>query len=508
MKKTLLIILAVILLGWSMASAGVPTATGRIKASAKVEKAEPKAEESSRKVVKAEQPAIENRTGAVRNEKAEKKAEPAENTSTERKETVQKKQEVKIDQALLEAQAEAAKLLQEQAVAKQEAVLQANETAGKKDLIPEEIPMKNGIPQTAKSDPAQFITTPAGIVNAPGIGDNPPVITDIFFTEDFETGALPDGWSDVPGTLPWLYDGGTDHGPNAPHGGSYAAYFNIYDYAAGTIDSLITPSIDLSAHSGSYMLSYWSWHSSGTDSMVVFLSEAGVNTRIHRMPNTASWNQNLIMFNSSSADARILFVGYSRFGSYNIYIDDIEIRDAPTLGRCCYGDPVTPSCDDNSSTDCAALNGTWNPLQTCAGEACPAVVRGENCVAPFIIESLPYTDTQNTANWQNDYGHSGRDVVYELTITERTLVDITTCNSPDPTFDDYIGVWGPGQCGSTTYLASTDGGCDTQLDLAHISDLMLTPGTYYILVEAYFSSSDGEYVLEITGTLHTAHQSR
>ena len=155
------------------------------------------------------------------------------------------------------------------------------------------------------------------------------LITVNILSEGFEGGALPAGWSDNPGTSPWLYDGGTTHGPGSPHTGSYAAYYNIYNYSYDVEDSLVTPSMDLSAYGGFYQLSFWTWHYSGSDSLVVYLSEEGTLTRLFRMAETSSWTQNIVTFNSSSTDAKIYFIGYSRYGAYNIYLDDVSLDEVP-----------------------------------------------------------------------------------------------------------------------------------------------------------------------------------
>lgn len=160
------------------------------------------------------------------------------------------------------------------------------------------------------------------------------LILTTLLTEDFENGGvIPIGWTDSPGTYPWQYDAGADHGPGSAHGGSYAAYYDNWTYSSGTVDSLISPVIDFSAYSGDYIVSFWGWHQSGSDSVVVYLYEAGSLTRLDVMPNTTSWTQHTFNFSSTSSDGKIYFIGYSRYGSYNSYIDDVEVAEyvAPTI---------------------------------------------------------------------------------------------------------------------------------------------------------------------------------
>jgi hypothetical protein len=333
---------------------------------------------------------------------------------------------------------------------------------------------------------------------------SPSLITDNLLTEGFEGGALPAGWTDVPGgSSMWLYDGGTDHGPGSAHTGSYAAYYNIYDYPTNTIDDLVTPSMDFSAHSGAYVLSFWSWHNSGSDSMNVFVSENSVERFLYHMPNTAAWTQNVVTFISSSTDGKIIFRGYSRYGIYNIYIDDVSVDDAPASGRCCYGNPTAPSCADNSIIDCNNLGGTWDPNFTCS-DPCPAIPVGDICAYPIVTPDFSvgstYEDIQNTANFNNNYNAHGNDVIYRFTLTENATLDLTLCNT-SPGFDTWMGVWADGDCGSAVFLASNDDSpdCVNSSLLSHIPILPLVAGTYYLDVEAY-GATNGTYTLDITVT--------
>jgi len=321
----------------------------------------------------------------------------------------------------------------------------------------------------------------------------PSMATDVLLSEGFEGGVLPAGWTDCCNTThPWLFDNGTDHGPNAPHGGSFAAYFNIYDYAIGTIDSLRTPSLDFSTQSGNFFIAYWSWHSSGTDSVVVYLSEAGVLTRLQKMPNSSTWIQSVIPFSSTSTNGKIYFVGYSNYGSHNLYIDDVTVDAIFAIGACCYGDPYGSLCTMTDPLSCAGLGGGWSSGGSCP---CGGLLLGDNCNNPLLISSFPYTNTQNTADFTNDYNAHGNDVVYQFTVTERSLMDFSLCNTAVG-FDTWMGIWANGNCGSTNFVNFDDDECGYPPGLSHIANQILQPGTYYLDVEAY--SANGTYILNIT----------
>jgi hypothetical protein len=324
----------------------------------------------------------------------------------------------------------------------------------------------------------------------------PPAIQTVLLAEGFEnSGAIPAGWTDRPASLPWLYGNGTIDGPDSVHSGSYAAYFDIYDYDAGTVDTLISPAMDFSAHSGVYTLKFWSWEYAGSDSVAIYVSNNGVLSYITKMPYTTTWTQHSYTFNSTATVGKIYFVGYSNWGSYNPYIDDIEVADAPSTGRCCYGDPYNPSCADNSQSACQALGGTWSAGLSCTTDPCTVLLHGDVCADPIIIPSIPYTDARNSCAYNDNYGYTGPDVVYRFTLATQMTISLDLCGSPTE-WDTELSLWGDGNCGTTTYLADQDGGCVSgSFYLSKIPAITLDAGTYYVLVDGWGDCDN--YVLNI-----------
>jgi hypothetical protein len=338
----------------------------------------------------------------------------------------------------------------------------------------------------------------------------PESITDIILTEGFENGGrIPSGWSDCCNHQnKWDYDGGNpDYGPPAPHGGQYAAFFDVYNYSYGTTDTLISPSMDLSIHSGSYAIAFWYWDAPDPegiqDSITLFVSEGGVDTYLGKLPQSVPvWTQLVYTFNSTSSSVKIKFAGFSCGGSTDPYIDDFIVADFIDVGRCCYGDPANPSCDDLSQAECEALNGNWLYGATCASDTCVPYILGDNCSAPFEITSFPYTDTRNTGDFTNDVNpeYIGGDVVYRFTITEPMFMDIGLCNTEVP-FSTYMGVWREGNCGA---IGNFDiwcewGGCPAYWELASIPEGIFAAGTYYFYIEpSWNATSDGIYTLDVT----------
>ena len=327
----------------------------------------------------------------------------------------------------------------------------------------------------------------------------PPTIATNYLTQGFEGGALPASWTDVPGTYPWLYAGSNTYGASAPHGGSYFAYFDIWDYSSGVIDTLYSPAINLSGGSHVYTVSFWFYQAAGSSDFVdVILNESGVVTDLGTISKAAAWTQHVYTFSSTSTAAKIGFMGHSFYGNYNPCLDDISIDDAPSTGRCCYGDPVNPSCADNSLSACNGLGGTWTAGVTCAGSPCVGVLLGDNCTAPINVSipgALPYDVTgATTCGFTNDYAPtclgsygSGPDVMYKLNVSTETAVNIE-CDPTSPTGGSpYGSVSLYAECPPVTCLASAFSASGNQL---LISGYDLVPGTYWVMVDNWAPGPD------------------
>jgi len=222
---------------------------------------------------------------------------------------------------------------------------------------------------------------------------NPPEIQDILLSEGFENGgAIPDGWTDTPGDYPWAYGDGTWFGPGAPHGGVYCAHWDNINYLGGSRDTLFTPAIDFSAHSGFYLLRFWSWYPWGTDSLWMCLKEGDTVTPLQQLSTSSEWMENFITFASTSSSGQIGFAAFCDWGIMGFHIDDVKISDAPLTGRCCYGDPHDPDCADNLLGDCDLLGGIWTPYLLCAEDPCQATPPNDQCFEAQAITG-PYPQT-------------------------------------------------------------------------------------------------------------------
>ncbi|MBN2226676.1 MAG: hypothetical protein JW763_04875 [candidate division Zixibacteria bacterium] len=171
----------------------------------------------------------------------------------------------------------------------------------------------------------------------------------------------------------------------------------------------------------------------------------------------------------------------------------LTVECGEVIGRCCYGDPLAPDCDDVNETDCLALGGTWDPNKNCTDNPCPIVSAGDNCSDPLVVPdipaNLPYTNNNYTCGRNNDYPSSamcytlyggGEDMVYELTVTEDTYLQITV----DPLGTTYTYFQLTAECppvGSTCLFYYRN-----SASTAYSSDCKFVPaGTYYLLFDTW-----------------------
>lgn len=122
---------------------------------------------------------------------------------------------------------------------------------------------------------------------------------------------------------------------------------------------------------------------------------------------------------------------------------------------------------------------------------------GDDCTNPFIIESLPFSDSLNSCSYNDDYNFSGEDIVYEMIIESCMIVDISLC-STEPIIDSYLLLYEENDCGGTPIIYDDDSCMPPgQYGTSRIQDT-LEAGLYYIVVDAY-GGECGEYILEVSG---------
>jgi len=160
-----------------------------------------------------------------------------------------------------------------------------------------------------------------------------------YLSEGFEGDVFPPaGWDMVsPGASNWLQGDGTSYGPGAPNSGSYAAYFDVWNFTYGETSTLISPPIDLSgANAPELSFYYWdSYHSpSYPNSLDVRIStDGGVSfTSLLALNSSLGWEEFKISLASYvGSTVHVAFNSVSDWGSNNPHIDDITVAELPLV---------------------------------------------------------------------------------------------------------------------------------------------------------------------------------
>ncbi len=180
--------------------------------------------------------------------------------------------------------------------------------------------------------------------------------------------------------------------------------------------------------------------------------------------------------------------------------DGVDCTDP--LGRCCYGDPEAPSCADVTESECVTLGGEWTVGLNCTDDPCPLPFHGDDCTDPLVIAGLPYTDARDNTGATNVYDGApacftqtyyddGAEVVYELTITEKTCIVATLDQGTDY---DYcsLSLWaGCPDVGTCLWGGYASSGVIT------MPCTELNAGVYYIMVDNWPTPDIFEYTLTV-----------
>ncbi|MBU2626402.1 MAG: hypothetical protein KKG33_12655, partial [candidate division Zixibacteria bacterium] len=92
-----------------------------------------------------------------------------------------------------------------------------------------------------------------------------------------------------------------------------------------------------------------------------------------------------------TAGTHWLFVSASVYDGYpcgadNDYVATLTCGEPP-VGRCCYGDPFSPSCDDVTPSECAGLGGQWDGTKNCVDDPCPIPEGNDECIGAELMTS-------------------------------------------------------------------------------------------------------------------------
>ena len=162
------------------------------------------------------------------------------------------------------------------------------------------------------------------------------------YMEGFESGAMPDCWSQehVTGLVNWGFQTG-DHpndSLNEAHGGTYNAYF-FENSEAGNITRLVSPVFDLSHLSDPY-LTYWyaqaAWGNNQEHLTVYYRTSSTSDWEmlLPHGPSVTNWTMDSIALPNPTATYQIAFAGQANHG-YGIVLDDITVDGTPVVVEPC-----------------------------------------------------------------------------------------------------------------------------------------------------------------------------
>lgn len=188
----------------------------------------------------------------------------------------------------------------------------------------------------------------------------------------------------------------------------------------------------------------------------------------------------------------------------NVFIRGQSFLCGEPSGACC--DTSILSCTSNvTQANCQGPNMVWTVGMTCGqlDPPCTPITHpaGTDCANPISITSLPFVDSNTTADKVNDYTNTclgdydnGLDIVYELEITATQCVDITVTGATPN--DNWIGIALDSTCPPDTACIAQG---TSQGSVATITNLTLSPGTYYLMIDRWPQGDNAlDFTLSIT----------
>jgi hypothetical protein len=170
---------------------------------------------------------------------------------------------------------------------------------------------------------------------------------------------------------------------------------------------------------------------------------------------------------------------------------------------------MTDNCDVNAT--CTNTPGSFtcacNPPYIGNGTSCMLPPTGDLCTDPKIVGSLPYSDSDDTGLYSDNYQTGGgcptdggafgvgtNETVYSFTpsSTGNYGVTITKSASSGPSL-----LYVTTNCGDVTNTCLADSGDVWSTSSATFGVPMTAGTTYYLMVDGWFANEDGAYTLQI-----------
>ncbi|WP_417857111.1 T9SS type A sorting domain-containing protein [Xanthomarina gelatinilytica] len=378
------------------------------------------------------------------------------------------------------------------------------------------------------------------------------------FTENFESG-VPGAFTETQDAeaIAWGACSGSLGGQTCPINGSTSATFYRASYTSA-VTSLTTPIMDLSA--GGFRLKFvhsqLDWGGDQNTLLVeISIDGGGTWTTIEDFTTSiASPTSELYLLDTytTTAATQIRFTGTTNYG-YAVVLDDVVVEPIPTC---------TPAVVDSSTVvdDCGnsqfsvdvvvSTVGDGTSITDGLGGSFPVVagtvtagpytngdtvtltvehsdpacnfslgdfetgctLPGEVCENSIIVGALPYTTTDDTANYGDDYTSSpgasgcgttssylnGDDVVYSYTATADTSINVSM--TPTASWSGIFVYTDCADIGVNCVAGSANSGTSERN-----FDLTVTNGTtYYFVISTFASPQSTGYTLNITENTCTA----
>ena len=164
------------------------------------------------------------------------------------------------------------------------------------------------------------------------------VVSTFPWTESFENNFNFLCWDNT-GTSSYIWEtnDGTTHGPGSVTNGTMAAMFNVYNASTGNTATMTTPTFDMSTMTSS-VVSFDYWMSGSADADLWIKVEQSVDNGVTwttiftkvQDGTISSWTSEMLVLQGVSATTKLRFVASSDWGSYNIFIDNIKVYQAPS----------------------------------------------------------------------------------------------------------------------------------------------------------------------------------
>ncbi len=175
------------------------------------------------------------------------------------------------------------------------------------------------------------------------------VFSETVLDEGFESGFLPEGWTQeyVLGTTDWMYvNGGHSGHPLSPHSGNYNALF-FYDNTAGNTTRLVTAEFNLGIDQNG-TLSFWhaqdDWVGCQDELHVYYKNspEGEWDILDSYTTNVTLWTLRTIILPNPSSTYYVAFEGVGNWG-YGVCIDDVHVDGDPAYNNDLAGQDITGS---------------------------------------------------------------------------------------------------------------------------------------------------------------------